>query len=891
MNDLRNAAWGRWTAFAILTLGVWTLASATPYWTEADYNRSQALSFGLPTIEQVPPLEIPTLEYYSYLHEYFQISHFLSLWQVSDPQSPNFGGMIEGETGPVSYIVETDNTQEAIRVWSRYAQLADDLELYRDNIADAWTYVMHFPAYSEEGYDSDYYRVHNCGWALIAQMKYSDVYGDPTYTQYADSCARYLQTHLLAFNHPNPFYQQLHPLVTGWAAGTLYLYGEFTGVQSYIDSALSMADRVIAWVEANPARLNTTEVWALSAGTAMWGICNSRFRLDPSYGQTWLATYASYLDTWQATGQWNNSWNVWYAHAYHYMYDVTGTEAFHAQAVSNVDRLLAMDTDNDGGIMATSTDPDSIDQTWVSCYLNWMGIDKIIDAMYNRDAGIIAFLEPDTSHPFMAGDTISITVVAGNLGHDALGTVPVAVIGGYAASSFAILPQGGVDTVAFSPPWVPQTGGAFTLTAFTNMADDENRSNDSMTVGIVILQQSAIAGRVYDAATLDGIDATLYFYNNLYPPEEPYGSTISDPITGNYEFSLPSGEYRVVVDPVLPYTPREWSDVLVAGGDTTIFDVEMAPAPVVLVDDDDANFFETWYLAPLADMGVDAYHWDVARDGSPGDALQEFRVVVWFSGNAAGQVLTSSDIASLESYLDTGGNLLLTGQDLEASLAGTGFLSDYLHGQIGVTTIGNRYLYGVEGDPVSNGMSLLITGAGGAQNQNSPGEVSAIGDGVEIFHYNSSPPISGAVRHDNGTYKSIVMTFGLEGASGLAGTNSIRQALQSILTWFDPQISVPGGNVTLPVTFRLHQNYPNPFNMSTIIPFENRNSSKVSLAIYNVLGQRVRLLADGKLFGSGFHQIVWDGRSDAGTPVSSGVYLYRLDTGSISDCRKMVVLR
>jgi len=891
MTHRRSICVRLWQAVAASILGIWTLASATPYWTEADYNRSQALSFGPPVLEQAPSLEIPTLEYYSYLHEYFQISHFLSTLQVSDPQSPNFGGMIEGETGPVSYIVETDNTQEAIRVWSRYAQLADDLELYRNNIEDAWTYTMHFPAYSEEGYDSDYYRVHNCGWALIAQMKYTDVYGDPTYTWYADSCARYLQTHLLAFNHPNPFYQQLHPLVTGWAAGTLYWYGEYTGVQSYIDSALSMADRVIDWIEANPSRLNTTEVWALSAGTAMWGICNSRFRLEPAYGQTWLATYASYLDTWQATGQWNNSWNVWYAHAYHHMFEIAGTEAFHEQAISNVDRLLAMDTDNDGGIMATSTDPDSVDQTWVSCYLNWMGIDKIIDNMYNRDAGIIAILEPDTTHPYMLGDTISITVVAGNLGMDALGTVPVAVTGEYTASSFAILPQAEVDTVTFSPPWIPQVGGAFALTAFTNMADDENRANDSMTVHLVILDQSAIAGRVYDAATLDGIESTLHFYNSLYPPEEPYGSTTSDPVTGHYLFALPTGSYRVVVEPVHPYTPREWSDVVVAGGDTTVFDVELVPAPLVVVDDDDAGYFEDWYLDPLAEMGVDEYHWDVAHDGPPGDALQEFQVAVWFSGNAAGQVLTSGDIASLESFLDSGGRLLLTGQDLETCLSGTSFLSGYLHGEIGVSTIGNRYLNGVPGDPVSDGLSLLITGAGGAQNQNSPGEVSANGGGVEIFHYNSSPPVSGAVRYSNGTYKSIVMTFGLEGASGLAGTNSIRQVLQSILTWFDLQISVPEADISVPTTFRLLQNYPNPFNMSTVIPFENRISSRVSLAIYNVLGQRVRLLADGKVYGSGFHQMIWDGRSDAGIPVSSGVYLYRLDTGSFSDSRKMVVLR
>jgi hypothetical protein len=883
--------WGRWAICISLWLGIWSAALATPYWTEEDYQRSLALSFGPPTFETVPPSEAPALDSYSYLFEYFQICHFLSLWQVADPGSPNYGGMIEGETGPVAQIVETDNTQEAIRVWCRYAQMTGDLELYRHNIEAAWTYTMNYPAYSEEGSDSDYYRVHNCGWALIAQMKYLDIYGDATYTQYADSCAHYLQTHLLNFNHPNPFYQRLHPLVTGWAAGALYLYGEYTSNQSYINSALQMADQVISWVEADPSRLSTTEVWAMSAGTAMWGICNSQFREDPAYGQTWLATYGSYLDTWQATGEWNNSWNVWYAHAYHYMYDITADETYHEQAVSNVDRLLAMDTDNDGGIMATATDPDTIDQTWVSCYLNWMGIAKIIDGLEDRDAGIIAVLEPDTSHPYMAGDQITVMVIAGNLGNDSLGSVPVGVSGEYSASAFANLPQGGVDTVTFSPPWIPQSNGAFPLTAYTGLIGDQDPSNDSVTINIVVLAQSAIAGRVYDSFTQEGIEATLLFYHNMYPSGEPFDSTTSDPITGNYQASVLTGEYRIVVEPVSPYTEREWSGVEVQGGDTTIFDVALIPAPTILVDDDAGGSYENWYLSPLENMGVDTYYWNVASDGSPGNALQDFRVAIWMTGSATGITLTSNDIASLVEYLDTGGNLLLTGQDLELSLEGTAFLSDYLHGEIGAYSIGNRLLNGVSGDPVSGGLSLLIAGAGGAQNQVTPGVVSAVTGGIEIYHYDSTPPASGAVRYDNGDYKSVVMTFGLEGASGVAGTNTIQDALESILMWFDPELPAPTAKSPIPQVFSLDQNYPNPFNMSTMIPFQTSQQSTVSLTIYNLLGQRVRTLLGRQETAPGIHRVVWDGLSDAGLPVSSGVYFYRLNSEQFSNSRKMVVLR
>jgi hypothetical protein len=885
-----SAARGRWVLCVLVLFWLQALVYATPYWTPEDYQRSRQAVFGPPEFVQIPPPDLVPLDTYSYLFEYFQICHFLSLWQVADSTSPDFGGMIEGETGSVASIIQTDNTQEAIRVWCRYAEMTGDLDTYRHNIDAAWVYTMNFPAYSEEG-ATDYYRVHNCGWGLVAHMKYLDVYGDPTYTEYADSCARYMQTHLLSFNPPDPFYQRLNPLVTGWAAGSLYMYGEYTGEQSYIDSALSMADRVIVWIEEDPSRLSTTEVWAMSGGTAMWGICASRFQEDPTYGQTWLATYGDYLDTWQATGEWNNSWNVWYAHAYHYMYDITVEMEFHQQAVSNVDMLLVMDTDNDGGIMATSTDPDTVDQTWVSCYLNWMGIAKIIDGLPDRDAGIVAVVAPYDTLPHMVGEPIAVTVVAGNLGVDPLGTVPVHVMGEYSSSATANLPMGGLDTVLFSPPWTPQMHGEFVLTAYTDLAGDEDRSNDSISIDVTVLAQSAIAGRVYDGETQDGISAMLRFYHHLYPPEMPFDTTATDPMSGYYEAAVPVGEYRVEVVPEYPYTNREYSGVLVEVGDTTVFDIELVPAPVVLVDDDGGYNFESWFLESLAELGVDSYNWDVFRRGSPGDSLQDFLVAVWFSGDESGDVLTSMDLSDLEAFLDGGGNLLLTGQDLEACLEGTAFLTNYLHAEIGAYHVGSYMVNGVPDDPVSHDVNLLLTGAGGAQNQHSQGEVFAVTGGVEFLNYSTTPPRPGGVRFDGGTYKAILLTFGLEAVSGVATTTTREEFLHRALQWFDPQFSVPETVPFVPLTASLGQNYPNPFNVSTVIPFEVPVRSVVWLVIYNILGQRVRVLANGQDMLPGLHRMVWDGCDGDGQEVSSGVYIYQAQAGEYGEARKMVVLR
>ncbi len=94
----------------------------------------------------------------------------------------------------------------------------------------------------------------------------------------------------------------------------------------------------------------------------------------------------------------------------------------------------------------------------------------------------------------------------------------------------------------------------------------------------------------------------------------------------------------------------------------------------------------------------------------------------------------------------------------------------------------------------------------------------------------------------------------------------------------------------LPDNFTLRQNYPNPFNPTTQISFTLPRAERVSLMVYNIAGQRVRLLIDGQL-SSGVHTIEWDGRDDQGFTVSSGIYLYRLSGAKLSASRKMTLLK
>lgn len=94
----------------------------------------------------------------------------------------------------------------------------------------------------------------------------------------------------------------------------------------------------------------------------------------------------------------------------------------------------------------------------------------------------------------------------------------------------------------------------------------------------------------------------------------------------------------------------------------------------------------------------------------------------------------------------------------------------------------------------------------------------------------------------------------------------------------------------VPAEFALMQNYPNPFNPSTTIEYHLPVETDVSLVVYNLLGQAVASLADGKK-SAGYYELQWDGRTNEGRLVSSGVYMLRLKAGDFTATRRMIVLR
>jgi hypothetical protein len=91
--------------------------------------------------------------------------------------------------------------------------------------------------------------------------------------------------------------------------------------------------------------------------------------------------------------------------------------------------------------------------------------------------------------------------------------------------------------------------------------------------------------------------------------------------------------------------------------------------------------------------------------------------------------------------------------------------------------------------------------------------------------------------------------------------------------------------LVLPKSFSLSQNYPNPFNPTTRFDYALPSDARVSLKIYNVLGQVVATLVN-EYQSAGYKSVEFNANA-----LSSGIYFYRLDAGTFTDIKKMMLIK
>ncbi|MBI5058546.1 T9SS type A sorting domain-containing protein [candidate division KSB1 bacterium] len=882
-----------WVLFVAAVCGGISSAEATPAWT---YEQIRAEQAARPAHEAIPrsPLDrrggrLP-LDDLAYFYHYDLLCQFLDGMQFTGAGNNN-GGMIEGESGGDQNIIETDNTQEAIRVWSQYALWTGDTARFHENIQRAQGYCGRFPAWHEGDGGAPYYSAHNIGWGFEAVRKYRAAYGDTSWNWYADSCAAWMTGHQLNWNTE---------LVNGYAEalglGGMYYHAEYRGRQDWLTHCITRGRTLRSWLQTSPVRMRS-ESWALSGGTAMWGLSETLFRAYPDSGAIWLAEYGDELQVWESNGQWNHSFNAWYANAQHRCFELTGDSTYWNNAVYIGDSLIGLDTDADGGIYPGRTGySPANDHSWVSAYMGWMGMERVINQQPRTDLAITGLLSPSQTLPFLAGDPLPVSLRVVNSGRQALTGTVTAVAPNFNDFATVNLATGADTVLDFAQLWIvpdddallPLTSIHFALTA----VGDSVPANDTLTAWIDIRHGIRLSGLISDPID-PGADVTGHarVFHESYP--DSVWTEFDVPANGPYatgDRRLLSGVNRMELSPPLRYRVESLQAELNPQPPDQQANYSLVRADILLVDDDDGLAYETYFNQAFSDLGYISRCWD--RRGGLISSLVGLPIVAWFTGNDSLTTLQPWDESVIVEYLNSGGSVLLTGQNITDDLGpGSTFLATAMGCSTRNNDTDNRNVSGIAGSGIGDDVTLYLVGNQGANNQTSPASVYPIAGALPFLQYQGDDhQVAGVAFHPESGGSSIFLGFGFEAISGINSSTTRAELMGRMLDWFETngvEAPVPRAIAT---ELWLAPNYPNPFNPSTTISFvAPANGRVVTLDVFNTLGQRVAELYRGH--GNGQRVTLQWNAGRAAHEVASGTYWVRLMSDRRAVSRTIQLIR
>jgi hypothetical protein len=425
------------------------------------------------------------------------------------------------------------------------------------------------------------------------------------------------------------------------------------------------------------------------------------------------------------------------------------------------------------------------------------------------------------------------------------------------------------------------------------------------------LPQSALQGKLQDASGR-GVagNLTLYVSSDLV---DDFTLTTAADAQGNYAFNnlyISSGSLvqydRLVIEPDIPYVAQTVTNITINAGAATVINATLEPADLLLVNDDPNGAHQSFYQTSLQTLGLAPYIWPQAQRGVvplSKTPLLKNKAVIWYTGSASGaNVLTKSERDSISAYLDRGGRLFLTGQNIAESLAGDAFLAERLHVSF-LRNLNDPILHGVKGDPVGGSLrNIANAGSGGANNQNSRDHLQpdAVAQACVVFDTVSNA-VAG-VRVEDRAKGSRLVFFGFGAEAIVARTNfaSRESVLRSVIDWLNGTIAVEEQERSedIPGRFALSASYPNPLHAglsgaATVIRYQLPQEpfgKRVTLRVYDVLGREVATLVDAP-YQAGQFTAQWSGLDQQGKPAVSGVYFYKLEAGAQQVVRKLVLVR
>jgi subtilisin family serine protease len=296
---------------------------------------------------------------------------------------------------------------------------------------------------------------------------------------------------------------------------------------------------------------------------------------------------------------------------------------------------------------------------------------------------------------------------------------------------------------------------------------------------LAALPTGTVRGRITESGTGVALSATLAVQNTP-------AASATDP-TGFYSMTLPVGAYILRATGAMHRAVTATVTLLADGVITRNF--ELPAAPSILLVDSGAWYYESeigYYQAALDSLG---YPYQIHTVSSPLSAvptlseLKNYSITVWSSPQDSPDYIGAG--STLTQYLDQGGRLFLSGQDVAfwdgggPLLAGYDYFPHRLYGGFVADSVSSSLALGTQGEALQ-GITLTINYSDSARNQSSLDQVIPLSDNARPFAIYQHGETAGLVDSTCLPYRAAYIGFGLEGAGPAAAR---QQTLQSIVDW------------------------------------------------------------------------------------------------------------
>jgi CubicO group peptidase (beta-lactamase class C family) len=266
------------------------------------------------------------------------------------------------------------------------------------------------------------------------------------------------------------------------------------------------------------------------------------------------------------------------------------------------------------------------------------------------------------------------------------------------------------------------------------------------------------------------------------------------------------------------------------------FQLFAGQADVLLVKDErDVLNSQRFYLDVLDSLGYTTHYWDIDVNGNPDTTfLKNFPAVIWYTGYDEDSTVNETNQNALIAYLNHGGRLFMTGQNISDEIGNTVFMNDYLHANH-KSNVTYYIVSGIAGDPLSDGLLFQLNEGDGLNNQYSQSALNPVNSGEVCLRYNGMSAYPAGIRFENSTYKTVFLGFGFEGIRLLVHRYEL---MKRILEYFDVYAGVD--DKELPVSELSDVSImPNPVRDFLIVSFTLSKPQDLTFTLYDMMGRQV----------------------------------------------------